>query len=103
MKERLVSIKELAEITSIEETSLRLYLDHFTLSKYVTRTQIKRQNNRYKLAVKLNKRFAYKFCDFLRMKRKFQAIENLTDYFEEIENEGKVITEKSNKENEDVR
>jgi len=86
MKETLVSTEELAEIVGMIPSTLRVYLGNYRLTQFVTKAKI---GDRYKLAIKLNKRCAYKLCDVFRMHSLEYAVNNLEKYFEEMENGSK--------------
>ena len=88
MKEVFVSTEELAKICGIIPSTLRVYLGNYRFSKFVTKTKL---GDRFKVAVKLNKRCAYALCDVFRMHGKEDAIENLERYFEERDNGNKRV------------
>lgn len=86
MKEVFVSTEELAKICGVIPSTLRTYLGNYRFSKFITMTKL---GDRFKLAVKLNKRCAYALCDFFRLHGREDAIANLEKYFEDRENGSK--------------
>ena len=86
MREELVSVDELSRITGLHASTLRPWLDTAQLCKYVSFAKL---NGRYKVAVKLNKRFAYRICEFFMKYGKEDAIARVEKYFEDRDNGSK--------------
>ena len=86
MKEVFVSTEELAKICGIIPSTLRVYLGNYRFSKFVTKTKL---GDRYKVAVKLNKKCGYALCEFFMMHGREDVVANLEKYFEDRDNGNK--------------
>lgn len=81
MKEVLVSVGELAQITGVNVSTLRPWLGNYRIGKFITKAKL---GDRYKIAIRLNKVCAYRLCDIFRKYMRNDAIENLIKYFDEL-------------------
>lgn len=86
MKEVFVSTEELAKICGVTPSTLRVYLGNYRFSKFITNRKL---GDRIKVAIKLNKQFAYRLCEFFMKYKREDAVSNLERYFEEMENGSK--------------
>lgn len=77
MNEKIMSIKEIAEIANIKSDTLRGYLARFTFNKYAKYEKIK---NYRQLCYTVNKDFIKDLCDFLELKQRYDCIKLLKDY-----------------------
>ncbi len=86
MKEILVSVVELSDITGVHVSMLRPWLGNFRLSKFITKAKL---GDRYKLAVRLNKHCAYRLCEVFMTHQRDDAVKKLEKFFEEQEDGNK--------------
>ena len=86
MKEVFVSTEELAKICGIAPSNLRTYLGNPRFSKFVSKRKLE---DRFKIAIKLDKQCAYRLCDFFRERNREDVVTNLEKYFEERKNGNK--------------
>ena len=80
MREKFVSTEELSEITGVPSSTIRVYVGNYRISPFVTKAKL---GDRYKVAIKLNKKCAYRLCEIFEIHGKNEAITKLEEYFEE--------------------
>ena len=76
--QKYITVKKLAEITDLENTTMRTFLSRSEFSKYIYRTKI---DNRYKTVYLFNANFVEELCNFLTLKHQYKCIENLKDFW----------------------
>ena len=87
MKEKLVTLKNLEDITGITENTLRTFLCGFRFTKFVRHERL---NGNMKQVFCFNKDFLEALSDFLYLKRKLGAIKCLEKFYKkEVLNYGR--------------
>ena len=67
---------EFAEIVGLSKYSTTIYLSHFNFARFRIETR-----KGYDNMVKINEEFVAKMCEYLYLKRKFEAMKNLKSYY----------------------
>lgn len=79
MCEKLVTLKELENITGIDFKTIKTYLQGYRFTKFERSEKI---DNRRKVIYCFNKSFLDTFINFLWLKRKINAIKQLQKYYQ---------------------
>lgn len=78
MSEKIVTLKNLEEITQVSMDTLYVYLRGFRFTKFERSEKI---DNYRKIVYCFNKEFLDTLTEFLKIKRKHKAIERLKNYY----------------------
>lgn len=81
-KAKLYSVRELASITGMPINTLHTYLGRYCFADFREKQLI---GNSLKEVYKFNKSFAYRLCDFLKIMRRYDAVERLIEFCEKKE------------------
>ena len=82
MKNDLLTIKELATITQLSESTLRTYLGNYKFNKFIISTI---QDGKRRKKYNVEQEFLDIFADFLWLKRQIKAKKKLENYFKNKE------------------
>ena len=77
MKDKIMSVKQIAEISKIPQGTLRDYLCRYTFNKYLQNAKI---NNYKQTGYLVNKSFIEDLCNFLELKQRYSSINALKNY-----------------------
>lgn len=86
MKNRLIRVKDLAEIMDISYRMLRLYVDNYTLVGYTFKQRYVVGQRKPTLYFKVTDESVKALCKFLIIKNKYDAYNNLIDWRNETKN-----------------
>lgn len=78
MKEKLVTIETLAEITGLNSNALRTFLHGYRFTKFERNEKISKYR---KTVYCFNKEFLQEMSEYLWLKRKIKIIKKLEDYY----------------------